>query len=92
MIKFEDIFPVGDEKIKYPLLDSFVSWLIEDSINLNDREATLTALETNLNDIASATIMTQIEKLQEQLKEAQSKIAVLQLDNGNTIIMTPEEK
>lgn len=91
MIKFEDIFPIGDERSKYPLLSEFVSWLQLDSVDLNDRDATLMALENNLGCIASASIITSFENYQELLAKAQPISATLHLDNGNTLIITPDK-
>lgn len=92
MIKFEDIFPIGEEREKYPLLNEFVSWLQLDSVDLNDRVATLDALENNLGCIASASIITSFENYQEALAKATPISATLHLDNGNTLIITPDEK
>lgn len=91
-ISIADLFPAtADELTKFPLLSEFMGWFIEDGTNLSDRADVMSALEMNLQCLASASIISSLENYQELLKNSQPKETVFSLDNGDRIIITPED-
>ena len=62
-----------------------MAWFIEDGVNLADREAVMSALETNIACVANASIVEELRNLQDAII-SESTEQSLQLDNGNTIV------